>query len=168
MIQNFDKIEEDMSSPLYIKPIRQEPDFCGNTVIQMYIHRDGIEAPIDEIAKIAGTTKENGTRIDGMEKALKHYGYETFAKEHGTLDDLRYYIINKQIPVIVDWFSLEGGPGGHYSIVVDINKKNITLRDPSFTKIRKISNKDFMASWFDYPGDYPKDKSVFIVRWMLV
>ena len=141
MSLDFDKIEEDMSSPLYVKPIRQTPDYCGPTVIQMFLYRDGIEASVEEIAKIAGTTKENGTSIEGMVKALEHYGYETSAKELSTPDDLRYYI-NKQIPVIVDWFSPEGVPGGLYSIVVGINKKNVPLRAPSFPKIRKISIKN--------------------------
>lgn len=159
-------LEEDM--PLYVKPIRQKFDYdCGPTVIQMILSSYGIKASIDEISKIAGTTKESGTSIEGMAKAFKYYGLETIVKELCTPDDLRYYI-NQQIPVVVDWFSFDGGPGGHYSIIVSINKKNITLRDPGFTKIRRISIKEFMSCWFDYPGDYPKDKNVFIVRLMMV
>lgn len=162
----FDNMEEDM--PLPVKSIRQKFDYdCGLVVIRMIFNYWSIEASEEEIAKIAGTTKENGTSIEGMIKTFEHYGLKTFVKELSTPDDLRYYI-NKQIPIVVDWFSFDGGPGGHYSVIVSINKKNIVLRDPGFTKIRRISIKEFMACWFDYPSDFPKDKSVFIVRLMIV
>lgn len=157
----FDRLKEDM---MYLKPFRQTPDYCGPAVAKMYLHYLGVDVSVQEIAKIAGTTKKEGTSISGMVKVFEHYGFKTFSKQNSALDDLRFYI-NSQIPVIVDWFCEDDG---HYSIVIGMDKKHVFFRDPSFWKVRKMPIDKFFRVWFDFPGNYIKESKNLILRWMLV
>lgn len=156
----FNKTEKDM---LYLKPSRLTFS-CGPATLKIYFHYYGVFASEKEIAKIAGTTNEKGTSLDGMLKAAEHFGFNAFTKKNSTLDDLRYYI-NKKIPVIVDWFCEDDG---HYSIVVGINKKDVILRDPSSWRIKKMPIDKFLRVWFDFPGNYIEKSDDIIIRLMIV
>lgn len=153
-----------------LKPFRQTPGFCGPVSLKMVLDYYGVSVPETEIAKVAGATREKGTSIEGLVKAAKHFGFRAFVKEKSTLGDLRYYI-KREIPVIVDWFFENDG---HYSVVVDIDKKNIVLMDPTLRKVfiyvrrRKFSTEEFLRIWFDFPGDFIKDPKDLILRLMLV
>ncbi|MDO8601128.1 MAG: C39 family peptidase [bacterium] len=164
----LDRIDIMRNDIIDIKPFRQTPNYCGPAVVKMRAQLDGILITEEEAIKLTGATKEMGASGSGIKKALEHLGFNVFSKENDTpnnsLDDLRYYIW-KKIPVIVDWLSEDGG---HYSIVVGIDKKNVILRDPSFWRIRRISIKKFLEFWLDWPGDYAETKNDVILRFMLV
>jgi len=153
-----------------LKPFRQTPGLCGPVSLKMVLDYYGVSVSEDKIAKIAGATKEKGTSAAGLVKAAKYFGFQVFLKEKGSLDDISYFI-KRKIPVIVDWFFRDDG---HYSVVVDINKKNIVLMDPTLRKIliyirrRKISAKKFFRIWFDFPGDFIEDPKDLVLRLMLV
>jgi ABC-type bacteriocin/lantibiotic exporter with double-glycine peptidase domain len=98
--------------------------------LELYIENTcDIKISEKEIAKIAGTNRLNGTSATNLIKVAEQFGFKTILKDNATLNDLQKFI-TKKIPVIVDWFSTHSEPDGHYSVVVDINKKNILLQDP--------------------------------------
>lgn len=153
-----------------LKPFRQAPGLCGPASLKMVFDYYGVSVSEKEIAKLAGASKEKGTSIEGLIKAAKHFGFQVFLKKKSSLDDLRYFI-KRKIPVIVDWFFEDEG---HYSVVVDIDKKNIVLMDPTLRKIliyirrRKMSLEKFLRVWFDFPGNYIREPKDLILRLILV
>ena len=149
-----------------LRPFRQTPGLCGPASLKMVFDYYGVLVSETKIAKAAGATPEKGCSIKGLIKATKHFGFRAYLKKKSSLDDLRYFVKKKKVPVIVDWFSEDEG---HYSVMVDINKKNITLIDPSLKRgKRKFSTEKFLRIWFDFPGKYIKDPKEIILRLMLV
>jgi len=125
----------------------------------------GVSVSETKIAKAAGATRGKGCSIKGLIKAAKYFGFKTYLKKKSSLDNLKYFV-KKKVPVIVDWFFEDDG---HYSVVADIDKNNITLIDPSLKRgIRKFSNEKFLRIWFDFPGKYIKDSKEVILRLVLV
>lgn len=147
-----------------LKPYLQSQGFCGPAFLKMVFDYYGVLISEKEIAKIARATKEKGTSKEGLIKAAKHFGFEVFSKEKSTFKDIRYFV-KRKIPVIVDWFFEDEG---HYSVVVDIDKKNIVLMDPALKGKRKIPLEKFFRVWFDFPGKFIKEKKDLILRLMLV
>lgn len=154
-----------------LKPFRQTPGLCGPASLKMVLDYYGVSVSEQELAKLSGSSGEKGTSVSGLIKAAKHFGrFDVFVKTNSSLDDLRYFM-EKKIPVIVDWFFEDDG---HYSVVVDMDKKEITLMDPTLRKIliyvrrRKFFLKDFLRVWFDFPGDYIKSPKDLVLRLMLV
>ena len=102
---------------------------------------------------------------EGLLKAVKELGLKGFMKDFSDVSDLKEYVLEKKIPVIVDWFCCEDG---HYSVVVDIDEKNIALADPQFVRVRKMDLDTFKRVWFDFPNDFLKSKDEIIIRRMIV
>ena len=148
-----------------LKLYRQTPGLCGPASLKIVFDYYGVSVSETKIAKAAGATKGKGCSIRGLIKAAKYFGFKTYLKKKGSLDDLRCFI-KKNVPVIVDWFFEDEG---HYSVVVDIDKKNIVLMDPSLKSgKRKFSTEKFLRVWFDFPGKYIKDTEEVILRLLLV
>jgi predicted double-glycine peptidase len=147
-----------------LKPFRQRPGLCGPASLKMVFDYYGVQVSEAEITKISGATKEKGVSKEGLTKAAKHFGFQVFSKEKSSLSDLKYFI-KRKIPVIVDWFFEDEG---HYSVVVDIDKKNVVFRDPSFKGLRKMPIEKFLRVWFDFPGKYIKNSKDLILRRILV
>ena len=153
-----------------LKPFRQTPGLCGPASLKIVMDYYGVSVSETEIARIAGATKEKGTSIKGLIKAARRFGFKTFLKQNSSLKDLEYFV-NKKIPVIVDWFDEDDG---HYSVVVDIDKKNVILMDPALRKIliyvrRKIFPREtFFRIWFDFPGKFIKKPEDLVLRLILV
>lgn len=149
-----------------IRPFRQSSGMCGAASLKMVLDYYGVPVPEAEIAEIANATKENGTSATGLIKAAEHFGFNVIVRKNCSLDDLRHYV-DKKIPVIVDWFLIDDG---HYSVVVDIDKRNITLADPALPRpllygnVRKMSCKRFLGVWFDYVGEYPEKIENILLR----
>jgi len=153
-----------------LKPFHQTPGFCGPASLKMVLDYYGISVSEAEIAGISGASREKGTPIEGLIKAARHFGFQVFLKKNSTLDDLRYFV-KREIPVIVDWFLEDEG---HYSVVVDIDKKNIVLMDPFLKRVfiyvrkRKMPLEKFFKVWFDFPGKFIKTPGDLVLRLMLV
>lgn len=153
-----------------LKPFRQTPGFCGPASLKMVLDYYGVSVSEAELAKIAGGSREKGTSREGLIKAAKHFGFYVFLKKNSTLDDLRYFV-KRKIPVIIDWFFEDDG---HYSVVVDIDKKNIVLMDPTLRKIlvyirrRKMPLEKFLRVWFDFPGNFIRKPGDLVLKLMLV
>jgi len=153
-----------------LKPFRQTPGFCGPASLKMVLDYYGISVSEKELAKLAGYSEKKGTSIEGLMKAAGHFGLHSFVKSNSSLEDLEFFI-KKKIPVIVDWFFEDDG---HYSVVVDINKKEVVLMDPVLRKVlifvrrRRFPPEVFFRIWFDFPGNFIKKKSDLSLRNMIV
>ncbi len=125
----------------------------------------GVCVPEAKLAKIAGASSKKGVTHEGLAKAAKHFSFQVFSKEKSSLDDVRYFI-ERKIPVIVDWFFEDDG---HYSVVIDINRRNILLMDPSLEEEkRKLPTKIFLRVWFDFKGEFIEDPADLVLRLILV
>jgi len=118
-----------------------------------------------ELAKLSGCKPSMGTTGEGLLKAVKKLGFRGFIKDFSEIKDIKKYVLQKKIPVIVDWFSTDEG---HYSSVVDINQENIYLQDSELRGIRTMKIKTFRRVWFDFSGDVLHSKDEIIIRRMIV
>lgn len=150
---------------LDVKPYRQKPGLCGPSSLKMVLDFFGIEKTETELAIMAGYTNQDGTKSEGLIKAAETLGLMAFQKDFSEIKDLKKNVIDKKIPVIVDWFSKDDG---HYSVVVDIDDKNIYLQDPQLGELRTMDLETFKRVWFDFPGDYLKSKDDIIIRRIIV
>jgi ABC-type bacteriocin/lantibiotic exporter with double-glycine peptidase domain len=135
-----------------LKPYHQAKEgFCGPVVLKIVMDYFGVPASEEELAKLANTDERWGTSIDGMAAAAKHFGFDVFYKEDATIEELKEYVLEKNVPVIVRWFFEDEG---HYSIVVDVTEKNIVMVDPLHKIFRVIKKRvmpieKFSKAWFD-------------------
>jgi len=143
-----------------LKPFRQTAGLCGPASLKMVLDYYGVSVSEKEIAEAAGASREKGASKEGLVKAAKHFGFRVFIKEKSNLGDLRRFI-KKGVPVIVDWFSEDDG---HYSVVVDIDGKNVVLMDPELNGKRKMSLEKFQRLWFDFPGKFIKEPKDLVLR----
>ena len=149
---------------LKIKSFRQTAGLCGPASLKIVMDYYGVSISEAKIAKLGGSSIKKGTPIKGLIKAAKHFGFKSFSKKNSSFSDIKYFI-KKGIPVIIDWFLEDEG---HYSVVVDINKKSIVLMDPSLAGKRKIALEKFLRLWFDFPGKLIKTPKDLILRQILV
>lgn len=147
-----------------LKPFRQTPGLCGPASLKMVMDYYGVSISEEKLARLSGASKKKGVSIKGLIKAAKHFGFKTFLKQNSSLKDLEQFV-NKKIPVIVDWFYEDEG---HYSVVADIDNKNIVLMDPALGGKRKMPVEKFLRLWFDFPGKFIKKPDDLILRLMLV
>lgn len=151
---------------LKLKPFRQtRSGLCGPASLKMVLDYFGVKKSEKELAKLSGATKEKGVEAENLLKAAQKLGLEGFIKDFSEIPDIKKYVLQKKIPLIVDWFSQDEG---HYSVIVGINNKDIYLQDPEWGKIRKLKINDFKRIWFDFPGKFLKSKNDIIIRRMLV
>lgn len=149
---------------LKIKPFEQSRGFCGPTSLRSVFLYFGIKKSEKEIAKLASATIDKGTTAQGMLKAARQLGFKAWSKDNANFADIAKLLKHK-IPVIVDWFHNDDG---HYSVVVELTKKHVTLMNPRFGTFDKIDCATFRRIWFDFPGDYIKSKNDVIIRRMIV
>jgi len=150
---------------LKIKPFRQETGYCGPASLKIVLSYYGIKKSEKEIVKLTECTKEWGVEAWKLLKIAQGLGFHGFVRDESTFDDIKEYVINRQIPVIVDWFSEDDG---HYSVVVDIDDENIYLLDPELGYVRAMRLKKFWRVWFDFPDEYIKSKNDLNIRRMIV
>ncbi len=106
---------------LEVKPFKQKPGYCGPACLKMISYYYGIKKSEKEIVKLCECTPSKGVGAKDLVKAAKKLGLEGFVQDDATIKHLRYYIHDKEVPVIVAWFSSDEG---HYSVAVDIDKEN--------------------------------------------
>ncbi|MBI2028333.1 MAG: C39 family peptidase [Candidatus Levybacteria bacterium] len=150
---------------LNVKPFRQSSGLCGPASLKMVLDYFGTKRSEKELADLAGATTHSGVDSKGLLKAAKELGFRGIVKDFSDIKDLELYILNKNIPVIVDWFSTDDG---HYSVVVDLDKENVYLQDPELGGLRTIDRQTFKRVWFDFSGDFLKSKDDIIIRRMII
>lgn len=149
---------------LKVKLFRQSSGMCGPASLKMVLEYYGIKKSEKELAKMSGASTNHGVEARPLLTAAKKLGLKGFIKDGSTLNDVARYIM-KNIPVIVDWFSVDDG---HYSVVVGLDKKSIYLQDPELGGLNKIKKDVFYRAWFDFQGNYIKTPKDLILRRLLV
>lgn len=150
---------------LELKPFRQKPGRCGPACLKMVTCYYGIKKSEKELVKLCGCKPSKGVGAKGLINAAKKLGLEGFIKDFSEIKDIKYYVHQKEIPVIVDWFSHDEG---HYSVVADIDKENIYIQDPGLGYLRAMKIKQFKRVWFDFSGGFLKSKDDIILRRIIV
>jgi hypothetical protein len=69
--------------------------------------------------------------------------------------------ISMDVPVIVDYFSVDDG---HYAVAVGVKENRIRLQDPQIGSQVDMKIADFRRIWFDFPGKYLRSKKDLIIR----
>ena len=134
-----------------LKHFIQSSGFCGPASLKIALSYFNKEFSEKKLTKLTKANRQFGTEHEGMIKAIKKINGYVFAKENSTINDLEYFIKKENLPVIVGWFDNDGD---HYSVVFDINSKNIILADPACNQPkREIKRKIFPKIWFDFVGN---------------
>ncbi|TSC53550.1 MAG: putative fusion protein (N:peptidase-C:desuccinylase) [Parcubacteria group bacterium LiPW_39] len=132
--------------------------------LKMVLDYFGVKISEPELIKFTGATARKGTSAKGIRKAARKLGFLVRIKDRTDLADIKYWL-DKKIPPIVAWFSEDDG---HYSVVAGLDKKFIYLQDPEIAGIRKMKKKDFKRVWFDFEGDFIKNKNDLILRRLII
>lgn len=152
---------------LPVKPYQQTADFCGVASLKMVLDYFGCQKSEAELIKLSSATAKKGTSAEGIKKAAQELGFRFKIKDGADFADIKH-CLTKKVPPIVDWFSTFGEAEGHYSVVVGLDKNFIYLQDPEIAGIRKIKRVDFKRVWFDFEGDFIKNKNDLILRRFLL
>lgn len=151
---------------LNIIPIRQKKNYwCGPASLKMVLKYYNIEAKESDLAKQAKASKDTGVTAENLVQAAKSYGLTGFVKKQAEFSDIYHYVLDRRIPIIVDWFQIDDG---HYSIVTDITKKHIYLADPYIGQLISYKLSEFYRIWFDFPGPYLAKKEDLILRQAII
>jgi ABC-type bacteriocin/lantibiotic exporter with double-glycine peptidase domain len=151
---------------LKVKPHKQKPGMCGPACLKMVFGFFGINKTEKDLAKLAHSTVLHGTKTKNMLSAARACGFRAKKIDQTTTEQLRYYVLEKKIPVIVRWFNEDTG---HYSVVVHIDQRYIYMQDPDIGKINKMDLKRFESLWFDFEGEFRiRKKRDLIEQRMLV
>lgn len=160
---------------LAVKPFQEKLDagYCGPAVLKMILSYYGIEKTEDELAQLAGTSKELGTDDEALKRVFERFGLKVTIQNESSLDNMQVWL-DKKIPVIVDWFTRgrseypdSAVPDGHYSVVVGLDADFIYLQDPEIGGLRKLKRDDFMRVWFDFRGQAITTWDDMIIRQLI-
>lgn len=198
-VRKTNRLMAGKSEPLEVVPLEQEGDAtCGPAGLRMMLNflkrkyrgKPFTEAHIAEICRCS----EEGTEHSDLIRGAKALGANVFAKEHGTIDELRHFILKERLPVLVGWWS---GPErtnkevqddhdrdeGHFSVAFHITRTHVWLADswipdPKHPKkgaagVRRVPLRKFMRqsatarpefSWCDTDTKY----YLPVNRWYMV
>jgi predicted double-glycine peptidase len=136
--------------------------FCGPASLRMILAHYDLKKSEKELGKLTNCTIE-GTTAKDLVRAAKSLGFNAHYSDNNTWENL-YNEVNKNGPVIVNWFSQISG---HFSPVYDIYKNEIVLADPEYGFVREMKKNEFLPLWFDFDKIYPETQSDFILRRMI-
>lgn len=131
-----------------LKLFKQSKGYCGPASLKMVLSAYGINKSENYLAKLTKSTRTGGCDEENIVKVAKEFGFKGYVKQNSSMKELEK-LVKQNIPVIVDWFSPE--EAGHYSVVVELDKKHIYLADPHFGEIKKHKIDWFEERWFDLP-----------------
>lgn len=116
------------------------------------------------LARLARTTLREGTSVQNLARAARHLGFDAAWRERSTIAELRSYF-QRGIPTIVSWFSSDEG---HYSVVVGLTRRTITLADPELGRFRTLPLATFLRVWFTLKRDPPRSGRDFFLRRLII
>ncbi|MBI3963807.1 MAG: C39 family peptidase [Candidatus Kerfeldbacteria bacterium] len=153
-----------MSTPLIIKPFRQtNKDYCGPASLKMLLSYYGKRVTEARLATLSQATRRFGTLHAGMIRAVQLLGGTVMSGPHGTIHELRHWVQEKRLPVLVGWYDVDYD---HYSVVYHLTARDIFLRDPAEDSGQTVMPiRRFMPIWYDYTGTTRLWK---VQRWYLV
>lgn len=126
--------------------VRQSPSHCGPASLKMVLDYLGLEKTEAELALLTECTEERGTSARNIVAAAQSLGFAAFLKDGASVAHIREWVIERQLPVIVAWFSHDDD---HYSVVVDIDESEISIADPETATIERYRLADFEKVWYD-------------------
>lgn len=148
---------------LTVPLIRQAPNQCGPASLWMVLSFFGKRVSVSTLARRARTTVM-GTRAQDLARVARSYGFSASIKDRASLRDIRA-CLRTGIPPIVDWFSTDDG---HYSVVVDCNRSQITLNDPEIRRRRTLALETFERVWFDFRGNVLRSPRQLELRRLII
>tara|TARA_Y100000034_G_C6619179_1_gene269908 strand:- start:85 stop:528 length:444 start_codon:yes stop_codon:yes gene_type:complete len=143
-----------------IKLTKQSEGYCGPASLKMVLSIYGINKSENELAKLTKTSRKKGCDEKDIVKVAKKLGLKGYVKKNSSIFEIKK-LVNKGIPVIVDWFSPE--EAGHYSVVVGFEKDKILIADPHFGKVKKYRIDWFEERWFDMPFKKIIKKEIIVI-----
>ena len=147
-----------------LKPYRQKPGFCGPSSMKMVLELYGMNKSEVELGRLTDCSPSEGTRGPSLVEGAKKLGFKAFLKDEAEVSDIRKWV-EKGIPVIVNWFSVDGG---HYSVAVGLTKKFIFLMDPEIARVRRMPMETFEEVWFDFTPEHRRTRKSLVLRRMIV
>ena len=143
-----------------IKPFKQIKGYCGPACIKMIMDSCDIVKSENTWAKLTKTSRLKGCSEKEIVRIAESMGFYSYVQQRSSINELKRLLAKGRF-IIVDWFSPE--EGGHYSVVVKIDKANIWLADPHFSKIKKHSINWFEERWFDCPFKNLVKKEMIVI-----
>lgn len=143
---------------------RQTAGACGPYALQAVLLYHGVRVPARRLARLLGTTRAHGTPPPRLETAARSLGFTVWSRQWAELRDLQRALKLNRPPLVL-WFSEYEG---HYSVVVGLDRRFVSLADPELGRVRKLSRRSFRRCWFDFSTDGPEKRSRLYPRWMLV
>lgn len=141
----------------------ETPGGCGPAALSWAAEQLGIKVSQAELAKIMGTTKEDGTSPEQMLVGAFAIGLFAIAKENCTMEGVGS-VRAAGAEVIVDWMAGDPPDSGHYSCVEYVDRHHIALNDSELGGQIRIFDKDnFDSRWFDYEGEKEVTKWAMIL-----
>jgi len=132
------------------KLVEQTPGYCGPASLVSLLDFYGIEKNEEELARLCGTMREEGTYHVAMVNVLTGLGFNVVAKEGGTWEELKR-LMAEGVPVLVGWFSDDPLPAGdHFSLVYRVDDERLWMMDPEEGKYREIKKEKFLKNWYDF------------------
>jgi ABC-type bacteriocin/lantibiotic exporter with double-glycine peptidase domain len=144
-----------------VKLFKQSKGYCGPASLKMVLSAYGINKSEDFLAELTKSSRTKGCKEENMVKAAKEFGLDGYVKQKSSMKEIKR-LVNRGIPVIVDWYSPE--EAGHYSVVVGFNGNNLYLADPHFGKVRKHKINEFEERWFDVVRDKLITREIIVIR----
>ncbi len=133
-----------------LKLFKQSKGYCGPASLKMALSVYGINKSEKYLAKLTKSSRSKGCSEENITNVAKMFGLKSKIKKRSSISEVKK-LVNKGIPVIVNWFSPQ--EAGHYSVVVGFDKNKIVLADPHFGKIVKKDISWFEGRWFDVWND---------------
>lgn len=139
---------------------------CAPAALRMVLSALELEIPSEEdIEKILKTDPETGTKYEDLLEAAKHYGVQSFHKQHGTIEILDSLIEEGYIILIGYHFHVP-----HAAIYLGSDEYHIYLHDPSIGPTHQMTKEKFMSDWeidpkrfhwylAEYQIDWPEEQS---------
>ena len=138
--------------------VEQSPGYCGPASLVSLLDYYGISKTEEEMARLCGTERKEGTYHGRIAEALIGLGLKVETKEAGTWEELRR-LTTEETPVLVGWFSDDPLPAGdHFSLVYEVDDQKLMMMDPEEGKYREIPKEKFLEKWYDF--DTPENKLV--------
>lgn len=150
---------------LPVRPFKQSRSMCGPASLKMVFQYFGVEKTERTLARLSGATHRKGVPGEWLVRAARVLGFRAHLQDHCTFTDIHRYVHQRKIPVIVDWFLDDDG---HYSVVVGLDRRHITLQDPAIGRRRTMDLHTFQRLWFDFDGSYIQKPQNIILRRMIV
>lgn len=116
----------------------------GATKIFLKVNYPG-QIHLRKLARLIGTSKEDGTYSRGIIRACRAYGQGVQTMEQAAYEDLEQ-CLEEKLPSIIAYLE-PVDPDGHYAVVTGLTERHIWLHDPYYGPNTKYKRSDFTPRW---------------------